>query len=273
MKRVIVGVDGSEAAAGATLWASRLCEATGASLLVASAWTPREDDTDQSTESARREERTWLLDGCWADLARRPGVEVSARLLEGDARVELPRLVDEEHADLLVIGASSDPDRPSRLARQLLHHAGCAVAVVGLDPAPIERGDIVVGVDGSRASAQALRWAIDVARDSAARVTAVFAHDLLADSSPHPPIDGWPYQNEPAVRAEVAAAHDAAVPLELVRRAGKPEDALCAVAHEVDAAAVVVGTRGRGGFHGLLVGRTAVRCVTRTECTVVVVPH
>lgn len=273
MKRIVVGTDGTEAAHAAVVWAARLCEVTHAELVVASAWTPEEDTGDQETEGARRDERRWLLAECWSEPGRREGVTLETRLLEGRVRDELPRVASEEDADLVVIGVSTDVEHPNRLARHLLHHLHCALAIVAPDPAPVSGGSLVVGVDGSRASATALGWAVDIARDCGAAMAAVCAHDPLADTYPHPDTDTWPYHGETAVRAEIERARDGSVAIDLVRRAGKPQHVLEEVADELDASAIVVGTRGRGGFHGLIVGRVPIRLVKDARRTVVVVPH
>jgi nucleotide-binding universal stress UspA family protein len=52
---------------------------------------------------------------------------------------------------------------------------------------------------------------------------------------------------------------------------GQPADALCAEAEGAEL--LVVGSRGLGGFHGLLVGSVSQQCVHHAPCPVVVVPH
>jgi nucleotide-binding universal stress UspA family protein len=51
---------------------------------------------------------------------------------------------------------------------------------------------------------------------------------------------------------------------------GEPASALCDLARSADL--LVVGTRGRGGFKGLLLGSVSQRCAERSPCPVVVVP-
>ena len=273
MKRIIVGHDGSDAAVGAVTWAAELCDGTGADLVVATAWSPEEDPGDQETEVARRDARKRAVQGEWSAPGMRAAVPTTVRLLEGIAGDELVRLAVEEDADLVAIGVSSDHERPNHLARDLLHHLHRPVAVIPPDPPPIASRAVVVGIDGSRASSAALRWAVDAARDSGGTVTAVFAHDALADSFPHPDLDNWQYHGEAAVRAQIEEQRDDKVRIELLRPAGKPEDALPRIADELGAAAIVVGTKGRGGLGGIVAGRVPVHLVERARHPVVVVPH
>ena len=52
--------------------------------------------------------------------------------------------------------------------------------------------------------------------------------------------------------------------------AGPPADVLVEVARDADL--LVVGSRGRGAFAGLLLGSTSQRCAKRSTCPVVIVP-
>ncbi|MDX3771916.1 MULTISPECIES: universal stress protein [unclassified Streptomyces] len=131
---------------------------------------------------------------------------------------------------------------------------------------------VVVGVDGSPASYEALRWAVRYARLVAARVDAVAAYEL--------PI-GW---SAPALDAEIAEAQTrramtdeirkvllqvGEIPMEehLVR--GGAAQAL--IAASVGAKLLVVGSRGRGGFASLLLGSVSQQCAAHASCPVVIV--
>lgn len=142
---------------------------------------------------------------------------------------------------------------------------------------------IVVGVDGSVHADRALRWAVDEAVAHGATVTVVFAHvhprSLAFSTDPGPM--AWAWLDEGSVHAAAARELDAAV-----ARVGPPEgldlrttlvedhpvQALLATVEEVDADMVVVGSRGRGGFRGLLLGSTSQEVVAHASCPVVVVP-
>lgn len=273
MKRIVVGTKGDPGSFAAVAWAADLNEAIGGELVVAAAWAPEEDVGDQETEAARRDRRKELLETELSTPAHRGEAPVKTHLLEGIAREELVRFAVESDASLVVIGPTTDFEHPHRLAKYLVHHLRRPLAVVPVSAAPIGGRTLVVGVDGSSASFAALAWTIDLARDTGSDVAAVFAHDPLADSYPHPDTDNWAYQHEPAVRAELDRASDEGVTVALVRAAGKPVDALTQVARERDAALIAVGTKGHGSLHGLLVGSVPIRLLEAAPVPVVVVPH
>ncbi len=139
-------------------------------------------------------------------------------------------------------------------------------------------GTIVVGVDGSGASIKALRYAVDEAKKTPGT-------DVRAVSAWHIPAgvygSGWAPSDvdldefrklaQTALDEGVAAAAvgDSGVTVTPVLREGQPADILCDEAEGADL--LVVGTRGLGGFHGLLVGSVSQQCVHHAPCPVVVI--
>ena len=136
---------------------------------------------------------------------------------------------------------------------------------------------IVVGVDGSSGSELALRWALAESRVRQTNVRAV--HAWLAPAS-----TGWGYLPpelfdtealtrgaqetvEDAVRK--VAGEDSEVEIEAVAREGAADDVLCEEA--ASAELLVVGSRGHGGFTGLLLGSVGQQCAHRASCPVVIV--
>jgi nucleotide-binding universal stress UspA family protein len=138
--------------------------------------------------------------------------------------------------------------------------------------------EIVVGVDRSDASASALRWAADEARRAAAGLVVVHAYlDPLAPvhQSTSESTDADPNLHEAALQRLAPFLDGADVDLEGVQvtyrlRAGRAAAALLAEARS--ARQLVVGSRGAGGFEGLLLGSTAEHCARHAVCPVVVVP-
>jgi nucleotide-binding universal stress UspA family protein len=133
---------------------------------------------------------------------------------------------------------------------------------------------IVVGLDGSGASRQALAWAIDDAATSDRQVVAVHAWTIPS------PVDGLPLTSEEAHRRTCAEVHalermvagaaDEVVSIEQRSEYGPPVDVLCDVA--ADAALLVVGTCGSGIGHRLLFGAVTRGVVDEAPSTVVIVP-
>lgn len=127
---------------------------------------------------------------------------------------------------------------------------------------------VVVGIDGSTDSMTALRWAAAVAAAQHAPLTVVHAvpneeGDVVISTSPEDAGEVLA-----AAAAEVAATHPD-VTASLVQHPGSPVEALLDLGAE--AAVVVVGSRGLGGFAGLLLGSTPMQVVPHARCPVVVV--
>lgn len=144
-----------------------------------------------------------------------------------------------------------------------------------------DRERIVVGVDGSDQSREALRFALrDAARRGAeVKVVGVFVRPE------HWPRAHWcsapPALGEIAARIRagawrmvddlVAEGGDALkqVPVQVHARAGSPARALVAEARGADL--LVVGCRGRGGFSRALLGSVSTQVVLHAACPVTVV--
>ncbi len=143
----------------------------------------------------------------------------------------------------------------------------------GSNPAP----HVVVGVDGSAESIDALRWAASYAAATAATISAVHAwHSPAAGpvpgSRPPQPITG-------EVRAEMQEILDAALtqvfgtttPERVGTKVAYGHPAMVLVNESAGADLLVVGHRGQGAFHGMLLGSVSIHCVTAAPCSVVVV--
>jgi nucleotide-binding universal stress UspA family protein len=138
---------------------------------------------------------------------------------------------------------------------------------------------IIVGIDGSEGSSRALHFAAEEARvhDLPLRIVAawqaefpVYAGGLVAP----PPV--LPTELEQATRrkAENEAAevleHHPGVSGDVVVRDGSASAVLVEESRGADM--LIVGSRGRGGFTGLLLGSVSQQCAQHATCPVVIVP-
>jgi nucleotide-binding universal stress UspA family protein len=137
---------------------------------------------------------------------------------------------------------------------------------------------IVVGVDGSPASLDALRWAVAQAELTGASVQAVQAWQYPAVVTgyawaPVAMIEAADLQEagQKAVKAAVRSVVDPAsdVPVTTLVRAGHAAHVLLDVSDGADL--LVVGSRGHGGFSGALLGSVSQHCVQHARCPVVVI--
>lgn len=135
-------------------------------------------------------------------------------------------------------------------------------------------GTIVVGVDGSPSADEALRFALREASLRDATVKAVLVWSLPVVDVPSGMLPSL-YEDmqrdaEAVLEEAVARAGGAAAPVERVTLEGPPARMLLEAAKGADL--LVVGTRGRGGFKGLLLGSVSQQCLHHAPCPVVVVP-
>ena len=138
-------------------------------------------------------------------------------------------------------------------------------------------GFIVVGIDGSAESKRALHWALDEARRREARLVAVHSWTYQFTSGP-----GYLPGADPEVRASIqkeaeqviddALADVGTVGVEVECRAPEGSPSATLVEAAEGAELLVVGSRGRGGFSGLLLGSVSQQCAHHAPCPVVIVP-
>lgn len=137
-----------------------------------------------------------------------------------------------------------------------------------MDTAPV-----VVGVDGSDASLAALKWAGAYASKFELPLEAVIAWDFGPYYGyPVPDFDdelrSWAH-DAMADAVRTALGEDADVKQRVVR--GQSAPVLLEAAQL--ASLLVVGTRGRGAFAGMLLGSVSQHAVSHAPCPVVVIPH
>ena len=277
---VVVGVDGSPGGDAALDWAVdeavrrhlpvHLLHATNLDYLAAAAMLSPSDvtgDHDEVVEAAR--DRVTA-----AAPALRVTLETSTR---SAARARVERSAG---AESVVVGARGrGPVRGAlgSVSLQVAMHAKAPVVVVRGSESGRPRGPVVVGVDGSALSKEAVGHAFEQASLRGAPLAVVhvwwieFIEGVVVTTPGTPQwrqvreqhglavaetIAGW-REKFPDVRVEVRIEH------------GRPSDELVA-ASEL-ASLLVVGARGRGGFGGLMLGSVSHAVLHRAHCPVVVV--
>jgi nucleotide-binding universal stress UspA family protein len=134
---------------------------------------------------------------------------------------------------------------------------------------------IVVGVDGSPQSVEALRWAARTAPALGAGIRAVGAWEYPPEYAGYVPLgsDNFDEMTRNRLDQAVREAFGDDVPAGLSTSVvfGHPSKVL--VHESEDAAVLVVGRRGHGGFRGLLLGSVSAACVAHAKCPVLVIPE
>jgi len=205
---------------------------------------------------------------------RYPGLQVSARLVEGDPAEVLKR--EAERATALVLGSrllsgGRELFNSGSVTPPLIAHGVCPVVVVR-DPEHVTQQPVyvVVGVDGSRTSRDAVDYAFEAAALRGAELRALYAWNPSRLSAAE---EYRVEQESRRVLAETAAGRresypEVALMHEVVR--GHPVAVLAEASKH--ALALVVGTRGAGGFTGMLLGSVGQGVLHHARCPVVTVP-
>lgn len=280
---ILVGYDGSADASIALNWAMDEAGRSGRSVrlayvfewLTVAGWIgPGVAPGIWPDETARRQVEDLVRKAAADAAAERPGLTVHGEVFDGP-----PALVLQERsadAGMLVLGSRGHGGFGGLLAGStavsVTAHAHCPVVVVR-DGQAATSGPVVVGVDGSETSLRALGFAVERAaqRDVPLRVLRIW----------EPPGERWVppgFDPEEATATERAAAEaDLAqwretlpeVPVEIRVTPGNPAALLVEASRE--AQLVVVGTRGRGGLRGMLLGSVSQQLIHHAHCPVAVV--
>jgi nucleotide-binding universal stress UspA family protein len=130
---------------------------------------------------------------------------------------------------------------------------------------------VVVGVDGSPHGDAALRWSLDQAEARDGEVTAVYSWQV-----PFVSIPGAFDRDELETAAKQflidklsSIAPSPPVPLRPLVAEGDPAESLITAADGADL--LVVGTRGRSPFAGLVLGSVSQRCAAAANCPVLLI--
>ncbi|MDO8143966.1 MULTISPECIES: universal stress protein [unclassified Isoptericola] len=296
---VLVGVDGSDASMHALDWAAAYAARVGWSLHVVCSYSLPSFTAASLDGGYAALDDTAIAEGAKAVLSEATarvegiGVPVTGTVATGDAAGVLVEMSAE--ACLAVVGTRGRGGFTERLlgtvSSALPAHAHCPTVVVPYRQEVAETDDperrdgdrihdvrrIVVGVDGSPTAEIALRHAVEQAETWDAELVAVAGVPLGSGAG----VLAWlPSQiDHEQILDDVKAGLDV-----IVDRVAAEHPGLTIKRHVLDGSGaelltefsgaadlVVVGSRGRGGFRGLLLGSTSQAVLHHSKCPVLVV--
>jgi nucleotide-binding universal stress UspA family protein len=296
MKTIVVGVDGSANSAAALRWAVHEAALRGDRVIAFFAWgyippghagDGRTFDAEYSASAAQAALAAAVEAAVGADVSK----DIEQRVLCELAPKAL--LTNATGADLLAIGARGIGGFHGlvlgSVSEACLHHTTVPLAIIP-SPEPAEgpadagrasrgaeSGRIVVGVDGSESARRALHWALGEARRRGASVDVVHAWQTpyIVPS----PFAGVPLDVD-VVEKDARSVLDRIVDGEDIRHQPAPVErilvrggaARAVLDTSQGADLVVLGTRGLGGFSGLLLGSVTHHVAHHVRCPLVVIP-
>ncbi len=277
MREILVGVDGSEAAAAALGWAGRFAACDGAGVIVSAVVEPHDADIIPGPFDDLLHRVQVHLDTDWSSPLDASGVGHRSLLLTGEPDALLPAAAREE-AELVVVGTRGHGGfaglHIGSVASHLAHTTDRPLAIVPQPGATSSLERIVVGVDGSKGSARAVAWCAEFAARSSSEVLAVFAFEPFAEWVPESDHRGWRRAAEERMTSDwIAPLREAGVAVRTrIIQDVHPVAALALAADEDAAGLIVVGSRGVGGGLGLRLGRVPIQLVHHGHIPVVLVP-
>lgn len=284
---IVIGIDGSDTAAHALRWATREGQLRHENVTAILAWgllNQRHPDRlrafnrDYGVEDARTALRAYVTDAVGAEAAEH------ITLLPRNDLPDRALIAASQDASLLVLGGRGLGGFTGMLLGAVtyhcLHHAACPIAIVR-EPVPEaapERSErIVVGIDGSDSAHAALLWAVEEARVRNATLDIVHSwHVYYGGGGAYGLAVVDPTLFEAPARRTLDGCLDG---VDVSGLDVEPRRTLVcdAAAHALLTASegadlVVMGSRGIGGFAGLLIGSTTTQVVHHAQCPVVVIP-
>jgi nucleotide-binding universal stress UspA family protein len=206
-----------------------------------------------------------------------PGVARRA-LLAGSPAQALHDLAEEEHASLVVVGATHLGHigrlTPGSVASNLLHGAPCPVLVVPSDHEPRPIRTVAVAYDEGIQAKAALEHAAQLARRFDARLEIIsgYEHELFAGPAMVAAADLEELmRDDVAKRVQAGAEAITDIPVDTRVVTGPIPSALADAAEGADL--LVTGSRGYGPRHSVLVGGVSRYLVDNAPCPVLVVPR
>ena len=287
-RQIVVGIDGSDSALRAVRWAAKEAHRRNAGLRLVHAveiltgYAPRVVDWHALQTAMQDRGRLWL------DKARDEAGQVAAEVPVDTALVEVSAVValarESRDAALLVLGSRGLGGFSGLVlgstAVQLAGRAECPMVVLRgeHDGEASHAGPVVVGVDGTPVGEDAIAFAFAQASARGADLIAVHAwSDLIleaaftAGGAAAFDLDRLQQQSAELLAERLAGWQEKYPDVRVVREVvhDRPAHALLRLA--ADAQLLVVGTRGRGGFRGLLLGSTSQHVLHHAPCPVAVV--
>lgn len=271
--RVVVGVDGSPSSAAAVAWAAREAEMHDLPLEVVHVVAPPVFTAEEMSSSpaelyalrqAERAEDILEQANKIAVEAIAPGrfVDVTTKVMHAHV---IPCFVDlSRTAHMVVVGCRGEDGEWGALlgsvSSGLVHHAHCPVAVIHGEEPSRAAAPVVVGIDGSPTSVLATEIAFDEASRRGVELVALHA---WTDMGPLEfPRTNWApiewrniKEQEETLLSERLREWQQRYPDVVVRKivvCDRPAPRILEQAQ--DAQLVVLGSHGRGGFPGMLLG-------------------
>jgi len=277
-RKILVAYDGSLSAQNALSLASQLAREDKSWIKVLAVVPPYQGDLELLGVSDIKEAITGpgqqLLTEA-RQLADREGVHILTNLEQGEPYEQIVHVAEEENCDLIVMGRRGKGKMERALigsvTARVIGHTNKDVLVIP-ETAKLSWGNILLATDGSTCCDNALARALEIAQERKAKLSAVsvvYTNDEFYAVGQN--VMKELYQEADKILDKVRNwAADLGVQTELFVRDGDPHQAITAMATEISASLIVMGSHGRKGLTRLLMGSVTERVIGYAECPVLV---
>ncbi|MFH1021223.1 MAG: universal stress protein [Pseudomonadota bacterium] len=277
-RKILVAYDGSPSAQNALSLASQLAREDKSWIKVLAVVPPYQGDLELIGVSDIKETITGPGQKLLAEaqqLADREGIHVLTNLEQGEPYEQIVHVAEEENCDLIVMGrrgkGTVERELMGSVTARVIGHTGKDVLVIPKNSS-LSWENILLATDGSSCCDNALARALEIAQERKAKLSAVsvvYTNDEFYALG-QDVLNGL-YQEADKVLDKVRKwAGDLGLQTELFVRDGEPHQAITALAAEINASLIVMGSHGRKGLSRLLMGSVTERVIGYADCPVLV---
>ncbi|OGR00049.1 MAG: hypothetical protein A2505_05325 [Deltaproteobacteria bacterium RIFOXYD12_FULL_55_16] len=277
-RKILVAYDGSPSAKNALSLASQVAREDKSWIKVLAVVPSYQGDLDLIGVSNIKEAITGPGLELLAEakrIADQEGVHILSNLEQGEPYEQIVQVAEEENCDLIVMGRRGKGTVERALigsvTARVIGHTSKDVLVIP-ENSRLSWENLLLATDGSTCCDNALARALEIAQERKARLSAVsvvYTNDEFYAVGQE--VVKELYQEADKVLDKVKKwASDLGVQTELFVRDGEPHQAITAMAAEISASLIVMGSHGRKGLTRLLMGSVTERVIGYADCPVLV---
>ncbi len=277
-RKILVAYDGSPSARNALSLASQLAREDKSWIKVLAVVPPYQGDLELIGVSDIKEAIAGPGQEMLAEarkLADREGISILTNLEQGEPYEQIVQVAEEENCDLIIMGRRGK----NKMERELMGSVTARVightskdVLVTPETGKLSWKNILLATDGSTCCDNALARALEIAQERKVKLNAVsvvYTNDEFYALGQE--VVKELYQEADKVLDKVRKwGGDLGVQTELFVRDGEPHQAINAMAAEISATLIIMGSHGRKGLTRFLMGSVTERVIGYADCPVLI---
>ena len=277
-RKILVAYDGSPSARNALSLASQLAREDKSWIKVLAVVPPYQGDLELIGVSDIKEAIAGPGQEMLAEarnLADREGISILTNLEQGEPYEQIVQVAEEENCDLIIMGRRGknkmERELMGSVTARVIGHTGKDVLVTP-ETGKLSWENILLATDGSTCCDNALARALEIAQERKVKLNAVsvvYTNDEFYALGQE--VVKELYQEADKVLDKVRKwGGDLGVQTELFVRDGEPHQAINAMAAEISATLIIMGSHGRKGLTRFLMGSVTERVIGYADCPVLI---